>query len=53
MTERTDEVNLGRRRALQCMAWAGTGVIWTVSGGVPRTLGLIGEAKAAEVRRGS
>jgi len=37
-----------RRKVLECMTWAGTGLLWTVSGGVPRTLGLIDEAKAAE-----
>src|ERR1700761_981394 len=39
---------LGRREVLECMVWAGTGVLWTVSGGVPHSVGLIGEAKAAE-----
>ncbi|WP_448205880.1 metallophosphoesterase family protein [Azospirillum sp. sgz302134] len=38
---------LSRRTALTCMAWAGTGVLWTVTGGVPRSVGLIGEAMAA------
>ena len=47
-----EDVNLARRRALQCMAWAGTGVVWTIGGGVPRTLGLLGEARAAEVPKG-
>jgi 3',5'-cyclic-AMP phosphodiesterase len=42
-----------RRRALQCMAWAGTGVLWTMRGGVPRTLGLVGEASAAEAASGT
>jgi len=42
-----NEVSLNRRQALECMAWAGTGLIWTVSGGVP-TSRLIGEAKAEE-----
>jgi 3',5'-cyclic AMP phosphodiesterase CpdA len=28
------------------MTWAGTGVLWTVAGGVPRSLGLVGEAHA-------
>ena len=36
-----------RRQLLQCMAWAGAGVIWTVSGGVPRSLGLTSSAYAA------
>jgi len=35
-----------RRTVLKCMTWAGTGVLWTVAGGVPRSLGLIGEAQA-------
>jgi Calcineurin-like phosphoesterase len=29
------------------MTWAGTGVLWTISGGVPRSLGIIDEALAA------
>jgi 3',5'-cyclic AMP phosphodiesterase CpdA len=50
MTERND-MNLmscavDRRGLLKCMAWAGTGVLWTVSGGVPTSLGLIGDANA-------
>src|ERR1043165_4983611 len=39
-----DGVN--RRRVLECMTWAGTGVLWTVAGGVPRSLGLVNEAMA-------
>jgi 3',5'-cyclic AMP phosphodiesterase CpdA len=39
---------LGRREVLECMVWAGTGVLWTVSGGVPHSVGLIGDAMAAE-----
>ena len=38
---------LSRRGALKCMAWAGTGVLWTVSGGIPRSFGLEGSAYAA------
>ncbi|WP_257169312.1 metallophosphoesterase [Bradyrhizobium sp. SRS-191] len=37
-----------RRKVLECMTWAGTGVLWTLSGGVPRSLGLIDAAKAAD-----
>ncbi len=29
-----------RRRFLECMAWAGTGVLWTVSGGVAASVSL-------------
>jgi len=39
---------VSRRRVLECMTWAGTGVLWTVTGGVPRSLGLVGSAEAAE-----
>src|SRR5580700_491086 len=38
---------VSRRHALECMLWAGTGVLWTVSGGVPRS-SLMGSAQAAE-----
>ena len=36
-----------RRKVLECMTWAGTGVLWTVSGGVPKSLSLLGCAEAA------
>ena len=36
----------GRRGLLKCMLWAGTGVDWTVAGGIPRSA-LIGSAAAA------
>ena len=42
------EQGLNRRQALECMVWAGTGVLWTVSGGVRHSVGLLGEAMAAE-----
>ena len=32
------------------MTWVGTGVLWTVSGGVPHSLGLIDQALAQEAR---
>jgi 3',5'-cyclic AMP phosphodiesterase CpdA len=37
-----------RRKVLECMTWAGTGLLWTVSGGVPRSLGLVDQAMAEE-----
>ena len=44
-----DEGNgVSRRKVLECMTWAGTGVLWTISGGVPRSLGLVDAANAAE-----
>ena len=38
-----------RRGFLKCMAWAGTGVLWTVSGGVltSKILGATAEAAGA------
>lgn len=42
-----------RRHALECMLWAGTGLLWTVRGGVPRSSLLIGSAQAAEVEPGA
>ena len=38
--------NLARRGFLKCMTWAGTAMVWTVSGGVPRSR-LINTAEAA------
>jgi 3',5'-cyclic-AMP phosphodiesterase len=35
-----------RRQALECMAWAGSGLVWTLSGGVPGAR-LVGGAEAA------
>jgi len=39
---------VNRRKVLECMTWAGTGVLWTIAGGVPRSVGIMGEAIAAE-----
>ena len=41
-----NDEGLSRRKVLECMTWAGTGVLWTIAGGVPRSLGLVGEAHA-------
>src|SRR5579862_3315330 len=41
-----DGAHPSRRKVLECMTWVGTGVLWTVAGGVPRSLGLVGEAHA-------
>jgi len=37
---------VSRRKVLECMTWAGTGVLWTVAGGIPTSLGIMGEAAA-------
>ena len=44
MTDHDEGVS--RRKALECMTWVGTGVLWTISGGVPHSLGLIDQAIA-------
>ncbi len=41
------ENGVDRRGALQCMLWAGSGVLWTIAGGVPKS-SLLGSALAAE-----
>jgi hypothetical protein len=51
----TDEDNDGisRRGALECMTWAGGGLLWTVGGGVPKVSGFLGTQPAlAQVGRG-
>jgi 3',5'-cyclic AMP phosphodiesterase CpdA len=45
----TEASGVSRRGALECMIWAGTGVLWALSGGVPKSLGLLGDAHAADV----
>lgn len=49
MAHHDDDTHPGidRRQALECMLWAGTGVLWTLSAGVPVSR-LIGSAEAAE-----
>jgi 3',5'-cyclic AMP phosphodiesterase CpdA len=46
MTDHDEGPN--RRKVLECMTWVGTGVLWTISGGVPRSLGLIDQAMAKD-----
>jgi len=48
-SDHDDGRGLSRRKILECMTWAGTGVLWTVAGGVPRSVGMIGEAAAAQL----
>jgi 3',5'-cyclic AMP phosphodiesterase CpdA len=46
----TNETAGERRRGfLKCMLWAGTGALWTVAGGVPRSTLLVGGAQGATV----
>ena len=48
MSAHDNDRNPSRRKVLECMTWAGTGVLWTVAGGVPASLGIIDGAIAAE-----
>jgi 3',5'-cyclic AMP phosphodiesterase CpdA len=50
MTRQDDNHDNGpsRRKVLECMTWAGTGVLWTLTGGVPASLGIIDGALAGE-----
>jgi 3',5'-cyclic AMP phosphodiesterase CpdA len=50
MSDSDRDDGVSRRKVLECMTWVGTGVLWTVSGGVPHSLGLMGEAMAQEPR---
>jgi 3',5'-cyclic AMP phosphodiesterase CpdA len=43
---------IGRRGIMKCLAWAGTGVLWTMSGGLAQSV-LVGEAQAATKGAGS
>jgi 3',5'-cyclic AMP phosphodiesterase CpdA len=44
--EAGDQEGSSRRRFLKCGAWAGAGILWTMSGGIPRSIGL-GQGDAA------
>jgi 3',5'-cyclic AMP phosphodiesterase CpdA len=41
-----DAMTTDRRRFLECMGWAGTGLVWSVSGGLASSV-VLGEAQAA------
>lgn len=44
---------IDRRGFLKCMAWAGTGMLWTISGGVLSSRALGGVANLADAAAGS
>jgi 3',5'-cyclic AMP phosphodiesterase CpdA len=50
MSENDRDDGMNRRKVLECMTWVGTGVLWTISGGVPHSLGIMGEAQAQEAK---
>jgi 3',5'-cyclic-AMP phosphodiesterase len=41
-----------RRRAMKCLAWSGAAVVWTVSGGVAKALGMANEDQTARAANG-
>jgi 3',5'-cyclic-AMP phosphodiesterase len=41
------ELNPDRRGFLKCMSWAGSAMVWTVAGGIPRAR-IIGQAEASD-----
>lgn len=43
-----EDGTLDRRGSLECMLWAGTGVLWTLAGGVPRSMGVAEAATLPE-----
>jgi 3',5'-cyclic AMP phosphodiesterase CpdA len=45
MSENNQE-GINRRSTLECLIWAGTGVLWTMVGGVPRSSSLLGTSEA-------
>lgn len=49
MTDELDKpASVSRRSALECAGWIGTGMLWAVVAGVPRTIGMAGAAEAEE-----
>ncbi|SFK74466.1 metallophosphoesterase family protein [Methylocapsa palsarum] len=49
MPDNQNSYRIDRRGALECMVWAGAGVVWTLNGGVPTSSLLVGAtARAAE-----
>src|SRR5580692_9510778 len=48
LNQKTESDGVDRRGFLSCMAWAGTGMLWTVAGGVLGSTLLPRRAGAAE-----
>ena len=44
--DESDADGIDRRHFLRCMAWAGTGMLWTINGGIPRSARLGAEVPA-------
>ena len=50
MSESDRDDGVSRRKVLECMTWAGTGVLWTISGGVPHSLGSWAKHRPSDER---
>src|SRR5574337_1554024 len=48
MQDDRDDMQPGRRRFLECMAWAGAGTLWLMQGGVSHASALAKGAAAAD-----
>ncbi len=48
ITDDTAHDGIDRRGFLECMAWAGTGLVWSMVGGVPRSFAM-GDARAKDI----
>src|SRR6201981_3420085 len=48
-----DKDGIDRRGFLKCMAWAGTGVLWSMSGGIIRSQTLSDSSSAAQSAAGA
>ena len=45
-----DHDGAARRGFLKCMSWAGTGLVWTLAGGIPASIGLEAAAATAHAK---
>jgi len=52
MMKKHDEREWDRRGFLKCMAWAGTGAVWTMTSGVLKGMSLEQAARSAMMRHG-
>ena len=52
MATRDDEQGMDRRGFLECMAWVGTGAVWTMAGGVLKGTPLEASAHGATKMNG-
>src|SRR5438477_8409935 len=46
----SESTGTDRRGLLKCMLWAGSGVVWTVAGGIPRSSIISNTAQAASTQ---